>query len=182
MQAVPATRVALFLQWLRCLLFEMLLEAVHTEDRSEDLWRAALGCLLHLVASGGTPDLSRMAGLSASPLAVLLSVAEDNAWYGIVSPCLWSRSAALMVTDGAVPCLLFWSVEPFPRLSTNTLACTRGASKRGASKECRFTLARVLEGPGKPAMLVLTTTGGRSAPLYVPHGRPDRRMRCSQSH
>lgn len=80
MQAGPATRVAVFLQWLRCLLFEVLLEAVRSGDRSEDLWQAALGCLLHLVASGGTPDLSRMAGLSTEPLAVLLAVAEEHAW------------------------------------------------------------------------------------------------------
>lgn len=80
MQGAPATRVAVFLQWLRCLLFEQLLEAVRSGDRSEELWQAALGCLLHLVAAGGTPDLTRMAGLSTEPLAVLLSIAEDNAW------------------------------------------------------------------------------------------------------
>lgn len=79
-QGAPATRVAVFLQWLRCLLFEQLLEAVRSGDRSEELWQAALGCLLHLVAAGGTPDLTRMAGLSTEPLAVLLSIAEDNAW------------------------------------------------------------------------------------------------------
>eukprot|EP00892_Ulva_mutabilis_P009493 jgi/Ulvmu1/6916/UM031_0123.1 len=80
LEAVPANRVVAFLQWLRCLLFEMLLEAVHSGDRSEAVWRAALGCLLHLVASGGAPDLARMAGLSTAPLAALLTVAEDNAW------------------------------------------------------------------------------------------------------
>ena len=68
-----------FLQWLRCLLFQMLLEAVNLVDRSEALWRAALGCLLHLVSTGGHPDVECMAGLSNAPLAVLLHVAESNA-------------------------------------------------------------------------------------------------------
>ena len=69
-----------FLQWLRCLLFQMLLEAVNLADRSEALWRSALGCLLHLVSTDGHPDIECMAGLSNAPLAVLLHVAESNAW------------------------------------------------------------------------------------------------------
>jgi hypothetical protein len=79
MQA-PVTRVEVFLQWLRCLLFQMLLEVVNLDDRSEALWRAALGCLLHLVCTGGHPNVECMAGLSNAPLAVLLKVAEAHAW------------------------------------------------------------------------------------------------------
>jgi hypothetical protein len=78
--------VEVFLQWLRSLLFQMLLEAVDLGDRSEPLWRAALGCLLHLVTTGGTPDVTSMAGLSTAPLATLLEVSEAHAWYARGSP------------------------------------------------------------------------------------------------
>lgn len=108
MQA-PLTRVEVFLQWLRCLLFQMLLEAVNLHDRSEALWRSALGCLLHLVSTGGHPDVECMAGLSNAPLAVLLHVAQSHAWYACISlpfPSKYNPNQVLAVLRSS-PTILF---------------------------------------------------------------------------
>ena len=79
------TRVQLFLQWLRTLLFDLLHACAQAGEQSEAVWQAAAGALAHLLAEGGRVPLGNLAGLSTEAVAVLLDAAQRHAWCALLA-------------------------------------------------------------------------------------------------
>ena len=53
------------------------------EEASEEVWAAALGCLLHLATAKGAPQPAALAGLPMAALATLLSRCSTYGWCGL---------------------------------------------------------------------------------------------------
>ncbi|KAK9825377.1 hypothetical protein WJX81_006910 [Elliptochloris bilobata] len=69
-----------FRQWLRLLLFELLLLLAQRREDAEDVWQSALGALMHLTTAAGRPVAAWAAGLPAAAAAELLRCAERFRW------------------------------------------------------------------------------------------------------
>ncbi|KAK9785017.1 hypothetical protein WJX73_004062 [Symbiochloris irregularis] len=74
-----AHTAALF-QWLRLLLYEMLALITQRKEKEEQVWLAALGCLLHLCWVHGEPARSLLVGFPLQALPYLLQSASHFQW------------------------------------------------------------------------------------------------------
>jgi hypothetical protein len=85
------SRVEVFEQWLRCMLFELLLSSAHLDEKTDDVWQAAHGVMTHLVCEHGVIAVSRLAGLSNKAARALLEAARRYNWCA----CLKSSNCLL---------------------------------------------------------------------------------------
>ncbi|KAK9809122.1 hypothetical protein WJX72_009687 [[Myrmecia] bisecta] len=67
-------------QWLRMLLFELLQLVTQRNEQNEAVWRAGLGCLLHLASRAGRIKAGVMPELPMRVLAALLRCTERYQW------------------------------------------------------------------------------------------------------
>ena len=57
---------------------------VQRQEASEEVWAAALGCLLHLTVAGGQPNKGLLLGLPMQALALLLRRCSDFGWCALM--------------------------------------------------------------------------------------------------
>jgi hypothetical protein len=74
------SRVETFMQWLRCILFELLLTCTHLDEGSEEVWRAATGAFVHAVSERGVVATTALAGLSSVAVRAMLDAARRHSW------------------------------------------------------------------------------------------------------
>lgn len=73
-------RTDLFLCWLRSMLFALMLTSARGGEKVEDVWRAAAGALVHLLAEHGALRAAGLQGLSNEALAALVDTARQHSW------------------------------------------------------------------------------------------------------
>ncbi|KAK1396296.1 Vacuolar protein sorting/targeting protein like [Heracleum sosnowskyi] len=73
-----------FESWILGILYEILLHLVQIEEKEESIWASALSCLLYFVCHRGKIRRSRLEGLDARVLKVLIQVSRRNSWAEIV--------------------------------------------------------------------------------------------------
>ncbi|WOH02547.1 hypothetical protein DCAR_0521936 [Daucus carota subsp. sativus] len=73
-----------FESWILGILYEVLLHLVQIEEKEESIWASALSCLLYFVCHRGKIRRSRLEGLDARVIKVLIQVSRRNSWAEIV--------------------------------------------------------------------------------------------------
>lgn len=73
-------RVVTFQNWLRTILFQLLRDVSLLDESSEEVWSAALGCLMQSITRNGVFMRPALQGLSTTVVARLLQQAHDHAW------------------------------------------------------------------------------------------------------
>jgi hypothetical protein len=62
------------------MLFELLLESARVGERVEEVWRSAVGTLVHLLSEQGVFDAQLLDGLSNEVLRAAVDVARRYSW------------------------------------------------------------------------------------------------------
>ncbi|KAI3721282.1 hypothetical protein L2E82_32288 [Cichorium intybus] len=73
-----------FESWILCILYEVLLLLVQTEEKEESVWASALSCLLYFVCDRGKIRRSRLRGLDIRVIKVLIQISRRNSWAELV--------------------------------------------------------------------------------------------------
>jgi hypothetical protein len=79
-QTAVRDREDLFLCWLRSMLFELMLESTREGEKVEDVWRSAVGTLVHLLSEQGIFNVRWLQGLSNEVLRAVVDVAKQHSW------------------------------------------------------------------------------------------------------
>jgi hypothetical protein len=62
------------------MLFELLLESARVGERVEEVWRSAVGTMVHLLSEQGVFDAQLLDGLSNEVLRAAVDVARRYSW------------------------------------------------------------------------------------------------------